>query len=444
MRLEHLLARRYLFSRKKAQAINIISAITVVGIAFGTAALVCVLSVFNGFHDLIGGLYTTFNPELRVTAAHGKFVEANDARLLKIAAQPEVAAAARTLEDNALILFQGHPLVITLKGVDDEFTHVCALDSILYGNGRYRLSQAGIEFGIPGIGLAQSMGGLDFGTLQICAPRAGERINLANPVQSFNVQDITSTGLCFNVRQQTYDQNYLLTSLTFAQTLFAQSGRITALELRLRPGADTEAVKARMRAIGGADLRVSDRLEQQEDMFRAMNIEKLTTYLFLTFILVIVFFNVVGSVSMLIIDKRDDAQTLRVLGASRSLLRRVFRTEGFLITLLGLIVGLTLGLTLCWLQQDFGLIGMGGGAGAFIIDAYPVSIHLLDIPLVIATVLLLGFLSVWWPVSLFFRDGGKASFKHPARKLDHALKAAHKEPLHEANDIDDLMKGLQE
>ena len=397
------MALRYLFSRKRVGAINIISGISVAGVAFGTAALLCTLSVFNGFHDLIGGLYTAFDPEIEVVPAKGKLAAADDPVLARIEAHPQVKAASACLEDNALILFRGRPMVINLKGVDDRFDSVTNIRSILYGTGTYRLHAPDINYGIPGIGLAAVIGSIDYGSIQICAPRKGEKVNLNNPSESFNADDLTSPNLCFQVSQRKYDENYMLTSLDFAQNLFEQQGCITGLELRLKPEADVQAVKQELREMAGDNYRVLDRLEQQEEVFNVMNIEKMMAYLFLTFILLVACFNIVGSVSMLIIDKRADMDTLRHLGADERLIFRIFLYEGRLIATLGAIIGTVLGLTLCWLQQSFGFLRLGASEGSFIVDAYPVSIHPTDVVLVLATVLVVGYASVWYPVKYLSR-----------------------------------------
>ena len=397
------MARRYLFSRKRVGAINIISAISVVGVAFGTAALLCTLSVFNGFRDLIGSLYTTFDPPIEVLPAKGKFAAADDPVLARIEAHPDVEAASACLEDNALILFRGRPVVINLKGVDDRFDAVTGIRSILYGTGSYKLHAPDVSYGIPGIGLASAMGGIDYGTIQICAPRKGEKVNLNNPAESFNADDLTSAGVCFDVRQRKYDENYMIAPLSFAQNLFEQPGCITGLELKLKPGADVQRVKDELREWAGDRYLVLDQIEQQQEVFNVMNIEKMMAYLFLTFILLVACFNIIGSVSMLIIDKRDDMQTLRHLGADDRLIFRIFLYEGRFIAVLGAVLGTVLGLTLCWLQQTFGFISLGSSDGSFIVQSYPVSIHPTDVVLVLATVIVVGFVSVWYPVKFLSR-----------------------------------------
>ena len=402
--LPFFVARRYLFSRKRISAINLVSAISVVGVAFGTAALLCTLSVFNGFHDLIGSLYTAFDPEVKIVAAKGKSFAADDPALEAVRRLPEVEAASASYTDNALILFRGNPQVITLKGVDDHFERVTGIRSILYPeNGTFQLERAGLNYGIPGIGLASMMGSVDYGSIQICAPTRGERINLANPAASFNAEDLYSSGVCFAVSQKQYDEAYMIAPLAFAQRLFEHEGTLTSLELKLKPSADPEQALRRIRQTLGSGFKALNRAEQQEDTFNVMNIEKTMAYFFLTFILLVACFNIVGTVSMLMIDKRADVVTLRSLGADEGLIFRIFLCEGSMISFLGAVAGTLLGLLICYLQQTFGLLSLGGSSGNFIIDAYPVSIHPSDVVIVFFTVLIVGFLAVLYPVKYLTR-----------------------------------------
>ena len=402
--LPFFVARRYLFSRKRISAINLVSAISVVGVAFGTAALLCTLSVFNGFHDLIGSLYTAFDPEVKIVAAKGKSFAADDPALEAVRRLPEVEVASASYTDNALILFRGNPQVITLKGVDDHFERVTGIRSILYPeNGTYQLESAGLSYGIPGIGLASMMGSVDYGSIQICAPTRGERINLANPAASFNAEDLYSSGVCFAVSQKQYDEAYMIAPLAFAQRLFEHEGTLTSLELKLKPSADPEQALRRIRQTLGSGFKALNRAEQQEDTFNVMNIEKTMAYFFLTFILLVACFNIVGTVSMLMIDKRADVVTLRSLGADEGLIFRIFLCEGSMISFLGAVAGTLLGLLICYLPQPFGLLSLGGSSGNFIIDAYPVSIHPSDVVIVFFTVLIVGFLAVLYPVKYLTR-----------------------------------------
>ena len=404
MLLNTFIARRYLFSKKSHNAINIITAIAVMGIGVATAAMICVMSVFNGFRDLVSSLYTNFDPELVVVPAKGKFASADDPLLTAVRHNPAVSRASATLTDNALILFRGHPLIVTVKGVDSSFADVVQLRHILHGLDKhpYVLQSAGVHYGILGNGLAQQIGTVDFDKLQICAPRGGERINLANPIESFSIGDLHASGLSFTVGQHKYDDTYILTSLDFARTLFEKEGRLSRLELRLRPGSDIEHVKDELRRTVGAKYQVLDRMEQQADVFNVMKFEKFFAYLFLTFIVLLACFNVVSSLSMVILEKRDDVRTLRHLGMSVSRVRSIFVTEGSFIALIGTLSGLAIGVTLVLLQQEFGLIRMGNGSN-FITPTYPVSLHLTDTLVIFATSLGVGCLSVWYTVRTLSR-----------------------------------------
>jgi len=399
MLLNAFIARRYLFSKKSHNAINIITAIAVMGIGVATAAMICVMSVFNGFRDLVSSLYTTFDPELVVVPTKGKFAPVDDPLLTAVRHNPAVSRASATLSDNALILFRGHPLIVTVKGVDSSFADVVQLPHILHGLDKHPfvLQAAGVHYGILGKGLAEQIGTLDFDKLQICAPRGGERINLANPIESFSTGDLYAGGLSFAVGQHKYDDTYILTSLNFTQTLFEKEGRLSRLELRLRPGADIERVKSELRRTVGEKYQVLDRMEQQADVFNVMKVEKFFAYLFLTFIILLATFNVVSSLSMVILEKRDDVRTLRHLGMSTSRVRSIFVTEGNFIALIGTLSGVGLGVLLVLLQQQFGLIRMGDGSN-FITPTYPVSLRLSDTLIIFGTSLGVGCLSVWYTV----------------------------------------------
>lgn len=398
MNFPFFIARRYLFSKKRHNAINIISSIAVGGVALATMAMVCVLSGFNGFHDLIGGLFTNIDPQLEVVPTKGKVAAADDPHLDAIRKDPAVAAFSATLEDDALILFRGRPTVIRLKGIDERYADVTGIRQILYGKGDFELQRANLNYGIPGFGLANSLGGLQFGEVEICVPRKGEQINLLNPAENINVGTLQSSNLCFQVYQSKYDNNYMLCPLSFAQDLFEKQGCISGLELKLKSDADEADVKERLQKLAGPTFKVMDRYEQQEGTFNVMKIEKLFAFFFLTFIALVACFNIIGSLSMLIIDKRDDVDTLRHLGATDKDILRIFLFEGRLITALGAIIGLLLGLLLCFLQQEYGLLRLGTTAGSFIVDAYPVSVHAEDILVIFVTVIAVGFLSVRYPV----------------------------------------------
>lgn len=399
------IARRYLFSRKSHHAINIISGISVAGVAIATMAMVCTLSVFNGFRDLVAGLFTAFDPQLRVTLTEGSSVSQDDEALQRLRRHPDVKVYTPVMEGQALVVQDRRQQVVTVMGVADNFTEQASINNILYGDGSFCLHADVLEYGVLGLRLAARLGlPANFpDPLQVYAPKRGERVNMASPLSSFNHDELQSPGVVFNVQQSRYDDNYIITSLGFAQRLFDQRGRVTSVELRLRDGVSLSSAKRELRQLLGARFQVQDRFEQQADVFRIMRIEKLISFVFLTFILLIACFNIIGSLSMLMIDKRQDVRTLRSLGATDGQVCDIFMLEGRMISLAGAAVGLLLGLALCWLQQEFGLISMGSSAGSFIVEAYPVSVHVGDLVIVFLTVLVVGWAAVWWPVRYLSR-----------------------------------------
>lgn len=405
MNLPFYIARRYLFSKKKHNAINIISAVSVCGVALATLALVCTLSVFNGFQDMVAGFFTAFDPELKITVREGKVFDPHESRVAQIYAMPEIEVWTETLEENAMVQYKDRQTMAVIKGVEDNFEQLTAIDSLLYGTGKFVLNDSVVDYGILGVELMSELGtGIQFvDPLQVYAPKRNARVNMANPAASFNSDYLFSPGAVFIVNQQKYDARYILTSLGFARRLFDYDTEVSAIEIKLKPGSNIDAVEKKMEKILGERFVVQNRYEQQADVFRIMEIEKFISYLFLTFILAIACFNVIGSLSMLILDKRDDVETLRNLGAGDQLITRIFLFEGRMISVFGASIGIVLGLLLCFLQQKFGLISLGGGNGSFVVDAYPVSVHLMDVLLVFVTVIAVGFLSVWYPVKYLSR-----------------------------------------
>ena len=405
MNLPFYIARRYLFSKKKHNAINIISGIWVWGVALATLALVCTLSVFNGFQDMVAGFFTAFDPELKITIREGKVFEPQGAAFQEVRSLPEIGVWTETLEENAMVQYKDRQAMAIIKGVEDNFEELTSIDSLLYGAGEFILHDSIVDYGVLGVELISELGtGLQFvDPLQVYAPKRNVRVNMANPSASFNRDYLFSPGVVFVVNQQKYDARYILTSLSFARNLFNYDTEVSAVELKLKPGADVTAVQRKIARILGDEFVVLDRYEQQADVFRIMEIEKFISYLFLTFILAIACFNVIGSLSMLILDKREDVETLRNLGADDRLIARIFLFEGRLISLFGALSGIVLGLLLCYIQQRFGIISLGGGNGSFIVDAYPVSVHVTDVVLIFITVITVGFLSVWYPVHYLTR-----------------------------------------
>ena len=411
MNFPFYIARRYLFSKKSTHVINIISGISVVGVAVATMALVVTLSVFNGFHDLVASLLTSFDPQIEIVPTKGKTAPADDPILTKIRNLPQVDVATESVEDQAMAIYKGRQAMIKVKGVEDNFSELSHINDILYGDGEFSLHAANVEctpefllqFGVVGIRLADNLGmTADWdGQLKIYAPKREGQLDLMNPTEGFVEDSVISPGVVFSVKQARYDRDYVLTSIAFARNLFGQQGMLSQLEIRLKPGSDLDAVKAEMQKIAGNKYRVLDRMEQQADTFKIMKIEKFIAYIFLTFILAVACFNIIGSLSMLIIDKKNDVVTLRNMGASDKQIVRIFLFEGRMISAIGAVLGILIGLLLCWLQQVYGLVSLGSSSGSFIVDAYPVSVHPEDIIIIFITVLAVGFASVWYPVRYF-------------------------------------------
>ncbi|WP_418697082.1 FtsX-like permease family protein [Bacteroides sp.] len=403
MNLPFYIARRYLFSKKKHNAINIISGISACGVALATLALVCTLSVFNGFQDMVAEFFTAFDPELKITIREGKVFDPHESRIRQVRALPEIDIWTETLEENAMVQYKDRQAMAVIKGVEDNFEQLTSIDSLLYGTGDFILKDSLVDYGVLGVELISELGtGIQFvDPLLVYAPKRNVRVNIANPTAAFNRDYLFSPGVVFVVNQQKYDSRYILTSLNFARRLFNYDTEVSAIELKLKPGSNVNTVQKKMESLLGDRFVVQNRYEQQADVFRIMEIEKFISYLFLTFILAIACFNVIGSLCMLILDKREDVNTLRNLGADDRLIARIFLFEGRLISVFGALIGIALGLLLCFLQQHFGLISLGGGNGSFVVDAYPVSVHLTDVVLVFVTVIAVGFLSVWYPVRYF-------------------------------------------
>lgn len=393
-------ARRYMFSKKSVGAINVISFISVAGVAVGTMALVIVLSVFNGFHDLVASLFTNFDPQIEVVPVKGKTVNADAPELDRIRHLDFVDVATDVVEDQAIAVYGDRQRMVTVMGVDENFDQLTNISDILYGDGDFTLRVANLYFGVPGIRLAQDLGlgarWADY--LKIYAPvRRGQLTDLDTPTDGFVVDSLLSPGVVYAVNQNKYDRDRIITSIYFARQLFDQDGMLSSLQLRLKPGTDLSTAKREIKAAAGEKFRVLDRFEQQADTFRIMQIEKVLAYVFLTFILIVACFNIISSLSMLIIDKKDDINTLHNLGANDRQIQSIFLYEGRIISAVGALIGIGLGLALCGLQQAFGFVKMGESSGTFIVNAYPVSVHYWDVLVVFVTVILIGWAASWIP-----------------------------------------------
>ena len=396
-------ARRYFFSKKSTHVINIISGISIAGVAVATLAMVVTLSVFNGFHGLVESLFTSFDPEIKVVPTKGKMMPEDDPLLIKMATTEGVGVVSKCFEDNALAMYGDRQEMVNIKGVDDNFPQLTGIEKILYGEGSYKLHNGDYQYAVPGINLAAriGMGAYWDNNIKIYAPRREGQLDMANPTTGFVQDSLYASGVVFAVKQSLYDDSYILTSLPFARRLFDGQGMITSMEIKVKEGYNANNVKKELRQIAGDKYNVLDRYEQQADTFKIMEIEKFIAYIFLTFILVVACFNIIGSLSMLIIDKKKDIATLRNLGASDNLIIKIFLFEGRMITIAGAITGIILGVLLCILQQQYGLVSLGTESGSFVVDAYPVEIHITDIIMIFVTVMAVGFISARYPVRYF-------------------------------------------
>ena len=395
MNFPFYIARRYLFAKKSHNVINVISAISVAGIMLASFALICTLSVFNGFHELVESLFRDFDPEIKIVPANRKFFSIDDERIGKAVQADFIDVYTFTLEEQALISYKSKQQIAVIKGVDDSFHDLVGIENLLKGNGIFMLEDEVCHYAVMGIGL---MGRLDCGMkpsypLKLYVPQKEGRINMVNPVSSFNQASIYSPGVVFCVEQEKYDDNYVLVSLDLAWQLTGREKEASALEIKTKEGTSIRKAIRELQTLMGPDFEVQDRLHQQKDVFKVFKMEKFISYLFLTFILLIACFNIIGSLIMLMVEKQQDAGLLESMGAEPKTVERIFIINGVLISLIGAVTGLILGITAVLLQQKYGFISLGS-AGNFIVDAYPVSIKVQDIILVLITVLAVSFLSV--------------------------------------------------
>ena len=389
-------AKRYLFSKKSHNTINVISGISAAGVAVGTLALVCVMSVFNGFETLIESMFSAFDPDLRVSLVEGKTFDVSSPEFQQIRKMKSIVNFTEVIEENALLRFRDKQMPATIKGVSNDFRAMTRIDSIMF-DGEFVLTDSLINKAVAGVGVATELGmnSTLFDPLVIYAPKRTERINILRPENSFNSTDAYVSGI-FIVNQAEYDNKYVFLSVETARGLFGyDKNKVSKIELKINPSENQLKVQNEIKNILGKKFKVQNRYEQQESFFKIMKIEKWITYLILCFILLIAVFNIIGSLSMLIIDKKDDILTLRNLGADNVLIKRIFVFEGWLISAVGAVAGIILGTAICLLQEHLGLLKMGEG---YVVDAYPVATHFFDILLVLVTVLIMGLFASLYPV----------------------------------------------
>ncbi|MCF8346205.1 MAG: ABC transporter permease [Bacteroidales bacterium] len=395
MRLPFYIARRYLFARKSQNAINIISAISMLGVGVGAMALVVILSVFNGFDEVVKSLFNSFDPDIRITAVKGKVFTPGET-FQEIKKMPGVAHYAEILEENALLKYGERQHIATIKGADASFIDVTGIDSMIY-DGQMLLKDKNRSYAVVGQGVAYSLQiGLNFITpLFVYMPNRLGSINMANPDDAFRRNYLYPSGI-FTIEQD-YDSRYIIVPISFMRDLLDYTNEVSAIEIKLDPAFDPGTTQAQISTLVGDAFSVQNRAQQNEMFYRVMKSEKWAIFLILTFILIIASFNIIGSLSMLIIDKKNDIKSLRNLGASPQLISRIFLLEGWLISIMGSLIGIALGTLISWIQDKYELLKLSG-SGTFIIDAYPVNLKLTDVLLVWITVLIIGYLAARYPV----------------------------------------------
>lgn len=399
MKLSLYIAKRYLFAKKSRNAINVISAVSVAGVTVGTMALIIVLSVFNGLEKMVSSIFNTFDPEIEITAAEGKTFVADSARLKLLAETEGVSCYSLTIEENALIKYGERQYIATIKGVDENYPLVSDIDSSMWDGEFILTAENGRPFAVPGLGVSKYLGiGINFITpLNIYVPRKSGSTGM-NAENAFNRKYIFPSGI-FEVEKE-YDSKYIYLPLEFARELTENEGAVSAIEIRT-VSPDTRILEKKIRKIFGEGFVVKNRFEQQEIFYKVMKSERLAIFMILTLILVIASFNIIGSLTMLIIEKERDIEILKSLGADNNLIRKIFIFEGWLISIIGAAAGLILGFFICWLQQTFGLVRLN--SSSLIMEAYPVIIKLKDFIIVPATVLLIGYWAAWYPVRYLTR-----------------------------------------
>ena len=393
MHLPLHIALRYLRSKKSHSAVNIISIVSVCGVIVATAAIVCVLSVFNGFSKLIHSKLSMLDADIAITATLGKTIADADSVAAVARGVAGVEMALPVVEDNALAMFFNYQMPVTLKGVPEGYDSLTNIRSTII-DGKYLLDDGISQYSVIAIGPALTLNVRPdyLKMVSLYAPRRRGNINLANPATALRSDSVFVSGV-FQIEQNKYDRNTMFVSIEMARRLFDYTTQATAVELRLAPGANEPAVMAALTVALGEQYTVKNRLMQQAEAFRMVNIEKWVTFLLLGFILVIATFNVIGALSLLIIEQSDSIDPFRNLGASNKLIIRIFVMEGWVISLIGAVLGIALGLLLCLLQEHFGLIEMQGNAATLIITAYPVAVQWTDVLVVLALSVAVGALT---------------------------------------------------
>lgn len=393
MRFSLKIAARYLVAKKTHSAVNIISIISMCGVVVTTAALVCVLSVFNGFASLIGSKLSMLDPQIAISATEGKVIEHADSLISVVRGIDGVKIAIPTVEDHCLALFGDYQMPVRVKGVPQGYDTLTNITPAIL-EGEFMLDDSVSRYGVLSIGAALQLRARPgfIGQVRLFAPQRRGAVNIANPMGAFRADSVFVAAV-YQIEQSDYDRDLMFVPLDMAQFLFDCDDEATTVEVTLQPVADEQAVMQALTATLGSGYIVKNRLMQQAASFRMVNIEKWVTFLLLGFIMVIATFNVISTLSLLIIEKDESIRTFRYLGATDKQISGIFVAEGWLISLTGAVLGVSLGLLLCWLQQEFGLIALQGNGDNLIVRTYPVEIQLADVAIVFALVAAVGLLT---------------------------------------------------
>ncbi|MCF6169566.1 MAG: FtsX-like permease family protein [Bacteroidales bacterium] len=401
MRTSLFIARRYLVSKKSHNLINVVSIISVVGLTIGTMALIVVLSVFNGFEGVIKSLYGTFNPDLEITVSNGKTFHYREFPNEKIANLPGVFGLAPVVEEDALFKYRDQQFIGTIKGLPADYKQMSSLDTMLI-EGTFVLQEGESNFAVAGAGVAWYLN-INLNDvrhlLSVFVPKRGNASSFQFET-AFNNELIHPAGI-FSIQQE-FDEKYILVPLRFARKILDYSDEVTSVEIFIDKSTDVDDLQAGISKILGGDFVIKNRFRQNEALYKVMRSEKTAIFLILVFILILASFNMIGSISILIVEKLKDIAVLRSLGAGKKLTQRIFMLEGMMISLIGGVAGLVLGFALLYLQQQFGLLQLGSGGG-FIIDAYPVKMKAVEFVGVFFVVQFIGLLATWYPVKYLFR-----------------------------------------
>lgn len=399
MNLSLFIARRYLFSKKSHNAINVISIISVCGIAIATAAIIIVLSGFNGFGGIVEGMFNSFDPDLKITPKTGKVFNYHTPEFEKALSVDGIQMVSESLEENALYKFDDSQVPVLVKGVSEEFKLITDMDKLML-DGRFRLTEDVVNYTTLGSGLAITLGARSgfVNPIEIYAPKRDVNINLSNPTAAFTTASIMIGGV-FSLNQPDVDEQMAIIPIRLARELFRYDNEVTSLDIKLHPDASVKKVKSEIERILGSSFLVENRFEQQKESYRMLQIEKWVSFLILSLILLIAVFIIVGSLTMLIVEKTEDIKSLKNMGADNRLISRIFLYEGWLIAFFGIISGLIAGLLICLLQQHFGLLRLSNTPGAYVVDAYPVIVMFWDVVVVFAIVSVISLLAVYYTIN---------------------------------------------